>query len=337
MPTAFDSLTWQDALREFLLHLEATRAKKTRRYYDVQLRQMIAWAEENDITFAAFGKRHLDRYLVERSRAGKSQTTMHHDAMCAKVFFQWCVRYDLIDRSPLGDYEVRRAPRPPKHMPTEEEMNLLLTGIHVYWNVEKNPDAKYQPPPKRMFHRDRNYALILGLLDTACRIGEILSLQVEDYQPNLRQVTIRESKGREPRVLPVSQEWAEALSIWLRIRAKVMSTVPPEEDEGWLFISETGTRLDERRFLRALKNYLKWAGLTSNITLHSLRRYSLNRLAKTNLLAAQTIAGHKETKTTLIYTKLDADFVRDVHSQVGVVRGIVNNRRVERERKRRLV
>jgi hypothetical protein len=41
MPTDFDSLAWNDALRESLVHLEATRAKKTRRYYDVQLRQMI--------------------------------------------------------------------------------------------------------------------------------------------------------------------------------------------------------------------------------------------------------------------------------------------------------
>lgn len=70
-----------------------------------------------------------------------------------------------------------------------------------------------------------------------------------------------------------------------------------------------------------------FAGLSPNITLYSLRRYSLNRLAKHNLLAAQTIAGHKDTKTTLIYTRIDPDFVRAMHEEVGVVRGILKSKR----------
>lgn len=69
------------------------------------------------------------------------------------------------------------------------------------------------------------------------------------------------------------------------------------------------------------------------MTLHSLRRYSLNRLAKVNLLATQAIAGHKEPKTTLLYTKLDADFVRDVHTSVSVVKNVLNSKREERRKR----
>ncbi len=53
--------TWSEALREFLLHLEATRAKKTFRFYDVQLPQLIGWAEASDVLFMGFGKRHLSK------------------------------------------------------------------------------------------------------------------------------------------------------------------------------------------------------------------------------------------------------------------------------------
>ncbi len=59
----------------------------------------------------------------------------------------------------------------------------------------------------------------------------------------------------------------------------------------------------------------------------------MNRLAKHNLLAAQTIAGHKETKTTLLYTKLDPDFVREMHDAVGVVKGILGSKRPDRRKK----
>jgi len=95
-----------------------------------------------------------------------------------------------------------------------------------------------------------------------------------------------------------------------------------------------GGRLDESCFLKALKKVVTSTRISDRITLHSLRRYSLNRLAKVNLLATQQIAGHKETRTTLLYTQLDADFVRDVHDSVGVVRDILGNKRTAVQRKR---
>ncbi|MBV9849938.1 MAG: hypothetical protein JO250_09725 [Armatimonadetes bacterium] len=101
------SFTWEEALREFSLHLRATRARKTQRYYAVQLGGLARWASENGVPFAGFGKRHMDRYLAGRADAGRAQLTLHHDAVCAKAFFRWCQKNDLIGRSLLADYEVR--------------------------------------------------------------------------------------------------------------------------------------------------------------------------------------------------------------------------------------
>jgi site-specific recombinase XerC len=99
-----------------------------------------------------------------------------------------------------------------------------------------------------------------------------------------------------------------------------------------VFISEYGTRMDESIFLKAVKRLVQLAGMSEGITLHSLRRYSLNRLAKTNLLAAQQIAGHKKTETTLLYTKLDADFVPNVYTEASIVKGIVTSKRPSRKK-----
>jgi site-specific recombinase XerD len=88
MATDFTPLTWRAALGEFLLHLEAIRSASTRCFYSVQVGQLATWAEENDVAFAAFGKRHLDRFLAGRAKAGRSQRTLHHDAICAKAFYR---------------------------------------------------------------------------------------------------------------------------------------------------------------------------------------------------------------------------------------------------------
>ena len=246
----------------------------------------------------------MDRYLVRRAESGKAPLTLHHDAVCAKAFFQWCQKNDIVERSLLTDYQVRHAPRPAQYMPTDADMQKLLKSVHEYWTPAKHPAIRFTPVTKRVFHRDRNFAIIIGLLDSAARIGEMLSLKVDDYRAEERQIVIRESKGREPRTLPVSPEWIAALDVWLRQRGKIMAG---EEDEGWLFVSEFGGRLDEGRFLKSLKKITTWAEISGHITLHSLRRYSLNRLAKVNLLATQQIAGHKETRTTLLYTQLIVD------------------------------
>ncbi len=193
------AFTWGEALREFLLHLRATRARKTQIYYEVQVGGLARWADANGVPFAGFGKRHMDRYLAERTDAGKAPLTLHHAAVCAKAFFRWCQKNDLVERSLLAEYEIRRAPRPARYMPADADMQALLRAVHDFWTPAKNPGSRYTPVAKRVFHRDRNYAVLLGLLDSAARIGEMLSLKVDDYRAKERQIVIRESKGREPR------------------------------------------------------------------------------------------------------------------------------------------
>lgn len=286
------SLTWEEAFRESRFHLQATHAKETQQYYEVQVGGLIRWATAQDMPFSGFGKRHMDRFLAGRTEEGKAPLTLHHAAVCAKASFRWCQKNEIVSRSLLADYQVRHAPRPAQYMPTDAAMQTLLKAVPDFWNPAKNPSVRFYPVAKRVFHRDRDSAILLGLFDSASRIGEILSLKVDDYRAKERQIVIRESKGREPRTLPVSPEWVEAL-----------------------------------------KRITTWAKISEHITLHSLRRYSLNRLAKVNLLATRQIAGHKDTRTTLLYTKLDLDFLRGVHTSGGVVRDILGNKRVEKRKR----
>ncbi len=334
MASVSTETTWDEAVKEYLLHVQATRTQKTVRFYDVQLRQLLLWTDESLIRFGEFGKRHLDRYLVFRQQGGKSLTTVKHDAVAAKAFFRWCSRNDILDRSPLAEYKVMNTPEPARYMPSEEEVLNLLQAVRDHWNLIKNPAVRFYPITKRIFHRDRAYAILLGLLDSACRIGEMLNRKVGDVQHSDRQILIREAKGKRPRTLPVSEEWLDALDEWLKIRKRLMSDVSAGEDEGWLFVSKYGGRIGEGIFFKSTKRIIRWAKLSDEITLHGLRRFSLNRLAKHNLLAAQQIAGHRETKTTLMYTKLDADFIRDMHAEVGIVKGIVMGKK---ERRKKLI
>ena len=63
---------------------------------------------------------------------------------------------------------------------------------------------------------------MLVLLDSASRTSQMLSQKVDGYRAKERQIVIHDSKGSEPRTLPISPEWSEALNVWLRKRSKIM-------------------------------------------------------------------------------------------------------------------
>jgi len=333
---AFSSVTWEEALRGFILHKKATRSPNTAAWYETYAKNLIAWAKEQGISLDQFTKRHLDQYLVFRAEKGVAPTSLHHDALIATVFTEWCSRNDLLDRDPLAEYKVRNAPKTYKYMPTPENVKALLQGILDFYNVDKRPDARFTPGPRRSFHRDRNYAIELVKLDSACRIGEVFSFRLDDYQMGERgrELIIREAKGREPRILPVSPECAAAVDQWLKVRKRVMSNIPAEEDEGWLFISETGGKVGRGNYLRVIKQVCEFTNLPKSINNHSQRRFSINGMAEAGgLLFAQRMAGHKDPKTTLIYTEINSNFLRQKHEEVGIVRGLlISNRTIKRKR-----
>ncbi|MDX1931883.1 MAG: tyrosine-type recombinase/integrase, partial [Capsulimonadales bacterium] len=253
---------WVDAVNEFRKHNEATKAPKTVRFYDCQLRQVIDWAENQRIPFSEFSKRDMDKYIahrrakVDRRGNGLSRTTLRHDGIAIKAFFKFCRRRGIVERDRFVDYEVHKAPKPPRYMPSDEDIFRLIVGIRDYWNPDKNKDIKNFDPKSRAFHRDRNIAILLGLLDTAARIGEMVALKIDDYRSREKLIVIRQAKGKVPRTVPISDHWIAAMEDWLRIRQKLFSGLTPEErkalDEGWLFVTETGGKVDPASFSKTI-------------------------------------------------------------------------------------
>jgi len=78
------------------------------------------------------------RYLAGRADAGRASLTLHHDAVCAKAFFRWCQKNDIVERSLLSDYEIRRVLGPAHYMPTDADMQALVRSVHDFWNPANN-------------------------------------------------------------------------------------------------------------------------------------------------------------------------------------------------------
>jgi integrase/recombinase XerD len=145
----------------------------------------------------------------------------------------------------------------------------------------------------------RDRAMILLLLRTGMRIGELLNLQVSDI--NLRELKIciyLGEKNAQGRVVYYCDDAKEALLAWLRIR---------EPQQRYLFYGHRGRPLSYSGARKVFRKYLDKAELASKgYTLHQLRHTFASELlnAGMRLEVLQQLLGHSTIEITRHYARL---------------------------------
>ena len=145
----------------------------------------------------------------------------------------------------------------------------------------------------------RDRAMILLLLHTGMRIGELLKLQVNDVDLEARLVRIYEGeKNYIGRVVYFSDDARDAVSAWLKQRNRHKSH---------LFYSQGRSRFTYNGARMMFVKYLKRAGLAhKGYTLHCLRHSFATELlnAGMRIECLQQLLGHTKLEVTRIYARL---------------------------------
>ena len=144
----------------------------------------------------------------------------------------------------------------------------------------------------------RDRALILMLLRTGMRIGELLNTRINDVDLNERTVKIYEGeKNSIGRVVYFSDDARDALAVWLKERDK---------QKPFLFYGQKGGLTYSAARVRVIK-YFKKAGLSEKgYTIHCLRHTFATDLlnAGMRLECLQQLLGHSKLDVTRIYARL---------------------------------
>ncbi len=145
----------------------------------------------------------------------------------------------------------------------------------------------------------RDRALILVLLRTGMRIGELLETKVSDVNLKERTITIWQGvKNRRARVVYFSDDARDALRQWLEHR---------DATKGYLFHPEWGERMSYGGARYIFVKYLRAAGLSHRgYTLHCLRHTFASEMlnAGMRLESLQQILGHDCIEMTRRYARL---------------------------------
>ncbi len=166
-----------------------------------------------------------------------------------------------------------------------------------------------QPDSSVLGMRDR--ALLEMAYSTGMRVSELCGLKLEqvDWERRLIRIT---GKGKKERLIPFGLKAWNALKLYLeQSRPRLLKN----KISAYSFLNYAGSPLSRVSFWKTLKKYAVKAGLPAEVTPHTLRHSFATHLIEggADLRAVQELLGHSSISTTQIYTKLDMDYLLEVH------------------------
>ena len=269
----------QDLIQRYFAHLYRNcRSRQTIRSYQTILFAFLVFLKSN-------GRQHIETvsredicaYVEYEQDRGMRATTVECKARGIYCFYRFLVDRDIVHPKILTRKIRIKTPEPlPRAIDPEDIQSLLRVITHL---------------------RDRT--LILVLLRTGMRIGELLRTKLLDLNLSERRIEIFEAqKSRVGRVVYICDDALSALTQWLEQR---------KQDSDYVFYGHRGRMLSYEAARTMFTKYLTKASLAhKGYTLHALRHTYASELLKAGMRldCLQQLLGHSSIEMTRRYARL---------------------------------
>jgi integrase/recombinase XerD len=226
-------------------------------------------------------QKHIQDYNYEEFIVkGKSHSSQNQFINAIKLF------YKINGNSKIIPEDIQR-PRKQEKLPnvlSKEEVARIISSIsHI-----------------------KQKCLIMLIYSAGLRIGEALSLKLEDIRSQEKLIYIRQSKGKKDRRVPLSDKMLQVL------REYYKACRPTD----YLFAGQRGGMYSGSSARNILKTAVEASGITIRVTLHTLRHSYATHLTESGvgLRYIQEILGHKNPKTTMLYTRISGKRISEIRS-----------------------
>ena len=157
----------------------------------------------------------------------------------------------------------------------------------------------------------RDKALLEIMYACGLRVSELVNLRITDLNPEIGYLRCL-GKGNKERVVPVGSMALEAVKNYLNSGRPILN---PKED--WLFINYKGDKLTRDGVRHIIQEIAESVGIQKKITPHTLRHCFATHLLErgADLRSLQEMLGHASISTTQIYTHVNSERLRQIHSK----------------------
>ena len=260
-----------DILEAFSEYLTITRAldDNTISSYMGDLKQLDEYFDKPLI--------ELDSYdVLDFLAQFENKRTLNRKLSSINTFFAFCHRQNFTDTK----IKVPMA-KIPKNLPKYLSLEEIMQGLEL---IDRSTLIGL-----------RDYALILFLYASGCRISEALQTQRSDILEGW--LKIRFAKGQKERIVPLAPIALEALEEYLSKQQYSSSHI-------WL--NYKGDRLSRISAYKIVKKYL---GVSPHVLRHSFASSLI--IGGADLRVVQELLGHSSLETTQIYTHIQKQNLQD--------------------------
>jgi integrase/recombinase XerD len=159
----------------------------------------------------------------------------------------------------------------------------------------------------------RDRAMFETLYATGLRVSELVNLTLEqlNLQAGVLKVT---GKGNKERLVPLGEEAIHWLQQFL---ASARASLLKGRSTHFLFVTSRGSAMTRQAFWHNLKRYARQAGITVELSPHTLRHAFATHLLNhgADLRVVQMLLGHADLSTTQIYTHVARERLKQLHEQ----------------------
>ena len=256
-------------------------SEATRRAYRADLRDFAAWLGDRGLGLADVDVRVLAEYTGElgRARRGLAPATIARRLSAVRSLVRHALGPARVPDAPLAPRRGRRLPETPK-----------------LEDIERAVDGVAGRDPLEL----RNAALLELVYSSGLRSAEAVGLDLGDVDLDREQLHVR-GKGGKERLVPLGEEAAWRLGLWLRDGRPALARGACDA----LFVSVRGRRLDTSVLRRLFPNP------------HRLRHAYATHLLEggADLRTIQELLGHASLSTTQVYSHVDARRLRRVYDR----------------------
>ena len=233
-------------------------------------------------------------YVDHLHELKRSPTTISRNLASVRCFYKFLVVRGLVENDPAKGIKLEKTVKKLPQVLSGEEIELLLA----------QPDIT---EPKGC----RDKAMLELLYATGIRASELINLNIKDLNLRSGVLYCRGSKG--VRSIPVYPSAVVAVSDYI-YRMRGLITGP--ESGNALFVNLNGGRLTRQGFWKIVKGYATEAGITKEITPHTLRHsFALHLLENgASVKDIQTMMGHADISSTQVYVQLLDSHVKQVYN-----------------------
>ena len=292
--SANSTILLSDALALFLLECQARRLTASPlTFYKEKVGMFIRWLSDNEVTtLDEITTVHIKRWLVSMQDRGLTDHSQHDYARGAKTFLGYCVRDELLLKSPFTKIKMPRVAETIPITLTDAEIRTVLRSVKG--------------------RRDR--VIVRFILDSGVRASELIALNAGDIDLSTGVVMVRKGKGQKFRLTAVGATTRKELKRYLIERES-----PP--DSAPLFANlRDGKRLAMVGILHAFRRMQKQTGV-KELTAHTLRRTmatkSLAGGMDSHILSR--MLGHADLQMMRRYAAVNAALVQKTAEEHSVV------------------